>query len=111
MSLVPTEHHFGRLGSTRSTFVEGTPDGDAAIGMVERNEHRVCSDVVRNPPPGWNSKERDYRSFASVAVVAGDAAYGMLTVDSPEPDGLTEEDVDVLRLLAGLLAASMESGV
>lgn len=107
-SLVPTEHHFGRLGSTRSTFVAGTPDGDAAIEMVEHNDHRLCRDVVSEPPPGWNDKKRDYRTFISVAVVAGDTAYGMLTVDSPEPGDLVDDDVNVLRVLAGLLASSMQ---
>lgn len=106
--LKPTEHHAGRMGNTRSTFVEGTPDGDAAIGMVESNDHRFCLDVVAEPPPGWNNKERDYRTFISVAVVAGRTAYGMLTVDAPEPGDLSEDDINVLRVLAGLLAASME---
>lgn len=107
--LVPTEHHVGRIGTTRSTFIEGTPDGDAAIGMVESNGDRLCRDVQEEPPPGWNSKKRDYRSFISVAVVAGDTAYGMLTVDAPESGSLTVDDVNVLRVLAGLLAAAMDS--
>lgn len=106
--LRPTEHHYGRMGTTRSEFVGGTADGDAAIGMVEGDHHRLCRDVRSEPPPGWNDKTRDYLTFISVPVIAGGIAYGMLTVDSLEPGDLDEDDVNVLRVLAGLLAVALE---
>lgn len=60
-------------------------------------------------PPGWSFKDRDYLSFISVPVVAGYVAYGMLTVDSTEVNDFDRGDVDVIRVLAGLLAAALDS--
>jgi hypothetical protein len=108
--LRPTPHHAGRPGSTRSVFTEGTEDGDAAIRIVVEDTHWLCRDVRTEPPPGWNSKDRDYRSFISVPVIAGDVTYGMLTVDSTEADDFDRGDVDVIRVLAGLLAAALDPG-
>ena len=105
--LVP-EDFAGRAGSPSTTFVEGTPAGDAAIDMVLADEDRLCADIVADPPPGWDStKERDYRSFISVSVIAGDTAYGMLTLDALEPGDLDADDLGLLRLMAGILAVAL----
>jgi hypothetical protein len=106
-TLVPTLAT-GRAGSPSTTFVEGTSAGDAAIGMVLSNEDRFCEDIALEPPPGWDgSKERDYRTFVSVSVIAGDVAYGMLTLDAQEPGDLTGDDMRLLRLMAGALAVGL----
>lgn len=98
----------GRAGSPSTTFVKGTPAGDAAIGMVLADEDRLCEDITTAPPPGWDSsKDRDYRTFISVSVIAGDTAYGMLTLDALEPDTLDVEDMGLLRLMAGVLAVAL----
>lgn len=108
--LLPTNHHGGRPGSARSSFAEGTDAGDAAIRLVEENDYWLCRDVKKNPPPGWDSSvKRDYQSFISVAVVADNIGYGMLTVDSRKQHDFDRGDVDLLRVLAGLLAASLAS--
>ena len=105
--LTPTDFA-GRAGSPSTTFVSGTASGDAAIGMVLADEDRLCDDVLTDPPPGWDStKERDYRTFISVSVIAGDTAYGMLTLDALEPGDLTVEDKGLLRLMAGMLAVAL----
>lgn len=105
--LVPAEH-VGRAGSSTTTFVEGTPSGDAAIGMVLDDGDRLCEDIKTDPPPGWDSsKQRDYRTFISVSCIAGNSAYGMLTLDAPDPGDLTGEDKGLLRLMAGVLAAAL----
>jgi GAF domain-containing protein len=108
--LKPTDHHAGRPGSTRSVFTEGNVDGDAAIGIVVNDTHWLCSDVRTEPPPGWSAKHRDYLSFISVPVVAGNVAYGMLSVDSTEANDFDRGDVDVIGVLAGLLAAALDPG-
>jgi GAF domain len=105
--LVPTEYHAGRLGTPRSTFVAGTEDGDAAIAMVESGGHLLCVNTDTEPPPGWNDKTRDYKTFISVAVVASDTAYGMLTVDALHPGDLEQRDVDLVTVMAGLVAIAM----
>lgn len=105
--LVPSDFA-GRAGSPTTTFVEGTSAGDAAIGMVLADEDRRCENIVTDPPPGWDSsKERDYQTFISVSVIAGDTAYGMLTLDALEAGALSVEDKGLLRLMAGVLAVAL----
>lgn len=105
--LVPVES-VGRAGSPTTTFTSGTRAGDAAIGMVLADEDRLCQDIASDPPPGWDStKDRDYRTFISVSVIAGDTAYGMLTLDAVDPEVLTVEDKGLLRLMAGMLAVAL----
>ncbi|MEU9807629.1 GAF domain-containing protein [Mycobacterium sp. NPDC050853] len=106
--LQPTNYHHGRIGSTRSVFIAGTEEGDSAINIVKNNTYRLCRDARSDPPPGWRrDRERDYLSFISVAVVADKNAYGMLTVDSRLADDLHEDDVNVVRVLAALLAVAL----
>lgn len=104
--LVPTRYRHGRMDKPRSTFVAATEDGDDAIALVEANGHRFCKDTSKDPPPGWNNKEREYRTFISVAVAAADTAYGMITVDALKPGDLEERDVDLLTVMAGLFATA-----
>jgi GAF domain-containing protein len=98
----------GRAGSPSTTFEEGSPAGDAAIGLVLADRDRLCEDIETEPPPGWDaSKPRDYRTFISVSVIASDIAYGMLTLDALEPGDLTHDDMRLLRLMAGALAVAL----
>ena len=102
------QHSVGRAGSPTSVFVAGTPAGDATIGMVLADEELLCVDVEEDPPPGWDpAKQRDYRTFISVSVIAGDVAHGMLTLDALEPGDLTTDDMGLLRLLAGMMAVAL----
>jgi hypothetical protein len=101
----------GRADALRTEFVEGTPSGDSVFELLTHNTHRFCEDVLASPPPGWDPKHpHEYRTFISVPVVAGNTAFGLLTVDSLLPGDLTEGDVPLLRLLAGLLADAMAYG-
>lgn len=105
--LVPSDA-VGRAGSPSSTFIEGTPAGDAALEMVLADEDCICEDIQTDPPPGWDATTtRDYRTFVSVSVIARDTAYGMLTLDALEPGELTIDDMKLLRLMAGTLAAAL----
>ncbi len=98
----------GRAGSPSTTFVEGTPAGDAAIGMVLDDRDLLCADTESDPPPDWDiSKVRDYRTFVSVSVIAGDTGYGMLTLDALEPGDLVADDLALLRLMAEVLAVAL----
>lgn len=103
--------HEGRAGAPHTVFVERTPAGDSVFELLANNTHRFCYDVQQNPPPGWDPVHpHDYRTFLAVPVVAASTAYGLLTVDSLEPGDLTEGDVPLLRLLAGLLADALAYG-
>lgn len=106
-TLVPL-NAVGRAGPASTTFVAGTAAGDAAIAMVLKGEELLCEDIEANPPPGWDaSRERDYRTFVAVSVIAADTAYGMLTLDALEPGDLTRDDMRLLRLMAGALAVAL----
>jgi GAF domain-containing protein len=108
--LVP-EQYAGRADEPTTTFREGTVEGDAAFAMIRHNQHLTCVDVDTEPPPGWRgSAHHGYRAFIAVPVVAGNTAFGMLTVDTVEPAGVTEAEVPLVRLLAGLLAGALAPG-
>jgi transcriptional regulator with GAF, ATPase, and Fis domain len=108
--LEPTQYA-GRADAPVTVFEEGTPEGDSAFSMIRENRHAQSSDVDTDPPEGWaGSEEHGYLSFAAVPVVAGHTAYGMLTVDAMNIDGITSADVPFIRLLAGLLADALASG-
>ncbi len=104
--LEPTEFA-GRAGSPSTTFVAGDAAGDAAIEMVLSDQDRLVENIEADPPPGWGpTMTREYRTFIAVSVLAGDTAYGMLTLDSLEPGSLQPEDMALLRLMARVLAVA-----
>lgn len=105
--LVPGVHK-GRSGAPRTVFEEGTPEGDGALRLLKKDRYLVCSDVDKDPPPGWSKLEHaEYKCFIAVPAMAGGVAYGMLTVDALEPRVLTTDDVPMLRSLASLLACAL----
>lgn len=100
--------YVGRAGRAHTEFVEGTRAGDAVLAMIEQDQVQYFRDVKVAPPPGWDpTLAHDYRTFVSVPAIAGDVAYGMLTLDSLHPGDLTRDDARLLRLLAGLLADAL----
>jgi GAF domain-containing protein len=108
--LVP-EQYAGRADEPVTPFSEGTVEGDAAFAMIRHNQHLLYTDIEQDAPPGWQRPiHRDYRSFLAVPVAAGQTAYGMLTVDSVDVAGVTETEVPLVRLLAGLLAGALATG-
>ena len=108
--LVP-EQYAGRADEPTTTFREGTPEGDSAFAMIRHNQHLTCTDVDTEPPPGWRgSAHHGYKAFVAVPVVAGNTAFGMLTVDTVEAAGVTEAEVPLVRLLAGQLAGGLAHG-
>jgi GAF domain-containing protein len=95
-------------GEPTTTFEPGTAAGDAAINMVLAGENLLCENIDTEPPPGWDtSKERDYKTFISVAVAVADTAFGMLTLDALEAGDLTNDDLRMLGLLGSALAAAL----
>lgn len=101
----------GRADAPVTVFEEGTDEGDSVFAMIRHNQQAHSSDVDRYPPEGWHgSVEHDYRSFVAVPVVAGQTAYGMLTVDAMDAGGVSRSDIPFVRLLAGLLADALAYG-
>ncbi len=108
--LVP-DQYAGRADEPRTTFTQGTVEGDYAFAMIRHNQHLVCADVDTEPPPGWPvSAGHTYKSFIAVPVVAGQTPFGMLTVDTVDIAGVSEAEVPLVRLLAGLLAGALAHG-
>jgi GAF domain-containing protein len=105
-ALVP-DQYAGRADEPRTTFTQGTVEGDYAFTMIRHNEHLVCADVDTDPPPGWPVARHTYKSFIAVPVVAGHKPFGMLTVDTVDIAGVSEAEVPLVRLLAGLLADAL----
>lgn len=105
------ELYAGRADEPVTPFTEGTVEGDAALAMIQHNQHLVYVDLERDTPPGWRRPiQRDYRSFLAVPVVAGHTPLGMLTVDAVDVAGVTEAEVPLVRLLAGMLATALAIG-
>jgi transcriptional regulator with GAF, ATPase, and Fis domain len=108
--LVP-EQYAGRADEPVTPFTEGTVEGDHAFAMIRDNQHLLYLDIDADSPRGWQRPvQRDFRSFLAVPVVAGHTPYGMLTVDAVDVGGVTEDEVPLVRLLAGLLADALAVG-
>lgn len=98
----------GRSGQPKAKFVQGTPDGDAALKMLEEDRFLFVRDVTLSPPPGWRAEERgSYKTFIAVPVSAADVPLGMLTLDALDAGDLDRNDVQMLRLMAGMLATAL----
>lgn len=105
------KHYKGRTSPPVRSFEAGTSRGDQAIELVLDDAYLLCEDVINSPPPGWSDDgDKSYKTFISVAVVVFTSqftvGYGMLTVDAPRSGDLTERDVDLLRVMARLIATA-----
>lgn len=99
-------HHtsMGRPRAAKSKFAAGTVEGNAALAMVVADDHLFCPDVDLDPPAGWvPTPHREYKTFVSVPVSAGGAAYGMLTLDATVAGSIQAEDIYAMRILGRLL--------
>jgi GAF domain-containing protein len=109
-TLVP-DQYAGRAGQPTTTFTEGSREGDSAFALIRHNQHLVCLDVDTEPPPGWQAwSHQGFKAFIVVPVVAGENGFGLLTVDTIDVAGVTDAEVPLLRLLAGLLAGALAYG-
>ena len=105
--LVPHES-LGRAGPVTTVFAGGTPAGDAAVDLVTTNGQLLVADLTADPSDRWRlDATAAYRSLVVVAVTVGNVAYGMITLDALEPDGFDDDDVALVRLMAGLLGTAL----
>ncbi|GAA4355838.1 GAF domain-containing protein [Angustibacter luteus] len=95
----------GRSMQPRPRFSGGTPDGDAVLDIVRQGDFVFVDDVAASPmvTPTTGS---GYRTVVAVAVTAGPVPLGLLTVDAPGLGDLSEDDVELVRVLANLLGAA-----
>jgi transcriptional regulator with GAF, ATPase, and Fis domain len=105
--LAPQES-LGRAGAVTTVFARGTPPGDAAIDLVTTNGQLLVEDRTVEVSEHWRLDDTAaYRSLVVVAVTVGNVAYGMITLDALEPDSFEDDDVALVRLMAGLLGTAM----
>lgn len=101
----------GRNDTTSHTeFLQGTIEGDAALAMVDQDDHLYVLDLAANPPEGWDPERvRRYQTFISVGISAKGEPLGMLTVDALDAGSLTDEDLQTMILLASMLRVGLAS--
>jgi GAF domain-containing protein len=111
--LVLGEYQKGRVVANPQTeIVENTPLGKHVFEKFEKNESEFNPNVDEHPPTGLTKEEiaaLGYKTFISVPVVAGGLGYGLLTVDGLHPGDLDPGDLDVMRVMADLVAIAMAS--
>ena len=102
------QESLGRAGPVTTVFARGTPAGDAALDLVTASAQLVLDDRPAGQPDLWRLDDTAaYRSLVVVAVTVGNVAHGMITLDALEPDSFDDDDVALVRLMAGLLGAAM----
>lgn len=63
-------------------------------------------DIRKERPEDYLGSGNGYRTFISAPISCDPEAYGMLTVDAARPGDLIEDDVQVVRAMAKLLAVA-----
>jgi hypothetical protein len=90
-----------------SEFVEGQGGDQGVWNLIDRGEVESSNDTDTTVPAYWDgTRNRQYKSFVSVAVRAEGIAFGMLTANTIEADGFSNSDVAFIKVLAHLLAAA-----
>lgn len=106
--LVLSRYRGGRLDpQSQQEFIADTEHGKYVIAKVLHNEADYYPDLDQEAPPGFDVSSVRYKTFISVPVVAGNDAYGLLTVDALHANDLAALDLDLMRVMADLVAAGM----
>jgi hypothetical protein len=96
-----------REDSFTSEFVEGQGGDQGVWDLIDGGDVELSNDTGTTVPATWDfTRNRQYKSFVSVAVCAEGVAFGMLTANTLEADGFSNSDVASIKVLAHLLAAA-----
>lgn len=96
-----------REDSFTSEFIEGHGGDQGVWDLIDSGDVASSNDTNATVPDSWDvSRNRQYRSFVSVAVRADRLAFGMLTANTLDADGFSHSDVASIKVLAHLLAAA-----
>ncbi|WP_136056829.1 hypothetical protein [Microbacterium sp. K24] len=88
-----------RTDEFTTLFDESNPDHAEVWSLIDELDSAVLRTDVDLPG-------RDYRCFVSAPVRAGGMAFGMLTANTLEAEGLSREDRDNIVVMARMLAAA-----
>lgn len=96
-------------GEKPGNFTAGTKKGDAALSFV-RGGRPVIYENLDSESPEWYDPERtSYKTFASCPIWTNQGAYGMVTIDAPEANSLTEGDKYLVEVVAEIMSMAFES--
>lgn len=84
-------------------LIPGTPRGDTAIARARGGRPLFVPDVSA-APRDWEGSGVGYNTFIAYPITSSSDAFGLLTVDAPLTDDLTEENVSEIGLVAGVAA-------
>lgn len=87
-----------------NNFVSGTERAEKALALLERGGTLFVDDIAKASPDEWAGSGDGYNTFITSVIASPTGSYGILTVDAPQTDDLTEDDENDLRLIAGILA-------
>ncbi|TFC50862.1 hypothetical protein E3O47_07590 [Cryobacterium sp. TMT2-17-1] len=93
-----------RHRSRPQPFVPGTERAIKALELLKRGETVFVDDIANASADEWAGSGVGYNTFITSVIASPTGSYGLLTVDAPEKDDLTEDDENDLRLIAGILA-------
>jgi hypothetical protein len=99
----------GERDAARTTFTD-TPDdpvGQQMFRLLAEQEARLIPDLADPGLPLRFPRRRSYQTIIAAAVTAGQARYGVLTLDAPEADSLGQPDLEIMKTLANLLALGL----
>jgi len=87
-----------------NNFVPGTERAEKALPLLERGGTLFVDDIAKASLDEWAGSGDGYNTFITSVIASPTGSYGLLTVDAPQTDDLTEDDENDLRLIAGILA-------
>lgn len=104
---VDLKNWHGRHKVPRPSFAEDSARGALVMDLIDKLDARLVENVDEAGLAGWSPGASEYRTFLCAAVYAGRRVFGILTVDALHPGDLTEDDLDMARLFAQLLAVGL----
>lgn len=90
-------------------FTRDDPRGRSALDLVingKRQRYLYVENLEDEAtlPPEWHGTGEQYQTFVSVVVLDESTPYGMITIDAPNVDDITEDDAFQMQLAASVAA-------
>ena len=83
---------------------------ESIIGWVSaHNEPRVASDTIEDPIHLKNNLLLNTRAEVGIPISSGDLVFGLIDVQSTEPNAFDDETIIVLQTLANQIAAAIQN--
>ena len=102
MYVVDTNSKGKRLAP--NNFEAGTRRTRLALELVRTGAPHFEDDIKAHPSDDYAGSGVDYNTFISVPIASATEAFGLLTVDAPHTNDLTEQHVNDFQLMAGILS-------